>query len=183
MKTRLMGLLSIVFATGTLLAAPDRWLHVRVIDSGEKGTTVYVNLPLELAEKVLPTIQADNLRNGKLKIEGKFEGVDVRAILAAVRTSGDNQFVTVNAPKQQVRVAKSGPYLLIKVRDEEHASTKVDVKVPISVVDALFSGGNDELDVVAGVRALRAVGDIDLAVVEDGSNRVRIWVDSKSTSE
>jgi hypothetical protein len=182
-KPRLMGLLIFVFATGTGLAGPDRWIHVRVIDGGEKGESVFVNLPLDLAEKVLPTIQAENLRNGKVKVEGKFEGVDVRALMDAIRTAGDNEFVTVKGPDEQVRVAKSGAYLLIKVRDGEHASTKVDVKVPITVADALLSGGNDELDVVAAIRALRTTGDVELVTVEDGASRVRIWVDSKSASE
>src|SRR4029077_2257049 len=34
----------------------DRWLHVRVTNPGNNEETVRVNVPLELAEKVLPTI-------------------------------------------------------------------------------------------------------------------------------
>jgi len=40
----------------TTSVSKDRWLHVRVISSDAKGETVRVNVPLELAEKVLPAI-------------------------------------------------------------------------------------------------------------------------------
>src|SRR5437588_12547887 len=41
----------------------DRWLHVRVTNPDSKEETVRVNVPLELAEKVLPTIDRDRLHN------------------------------------------------------------------------------------------------------------------------
>src|SRR6266851_1884487 len=47
----------------------DRWLHVRVISSDAKGETVRVNVPLELAEKVLPAIHQERIHDGKLKID------------------------------------------------------------------------------------------------------------------
>ena len=51
-------------APSTTSAKPDRWLHVRVISSDAKGETVRVNVPLELAEKVLPAINHDRLHGG-----------------------------------------------------------------------------------------------------------------------
>src|SRR5712692_12536 len=45
----------------TTSASKDRWLHVRVISSDAKGETVRVNVPLELAEKVLPTINKERI--------------------------------------------------------------------------------------------------------------------------
>src|SRR5260370_588134 len=44
----------------TTSVSKDRWLHVRVISSDAKGETVRVNVPLELAEKVLPAVRADD---------------------------------------------------------------------------------------------------------------------------
>jgi len=183
MRRALVGSAVLLLTAGFAAAAQDRWLHVKVVDAAKGGESVNVNVPLELAEKVLPTIQAEKLSHGKIKIEGEIEGVDIHALLDAVRTAGDNEFVTVNSPKQHVRVAKSRGYLLVQVRDEDQKSAKVDVTVPISVVDALFSGGKDELDLVSAVRALKEHGDVRLVTVEDGSSKVRIWVDSKNTSE
>src|ERR1700758_169570 len=47
----------------------ERWLHVRVICTDGKGDTVRVNVPLELAEKVLPAVNHERLHNGKVKID------------------------------------------------------------------------------------------------------------------
>jgi hypothetical protein len=180
---RLGCLFVLTFAAALATArSEDRWLHVKVDDTGSEGEKVRVNVPLSLAERVLPCIHADNLEGGKVKIQGDVKGVDLRALVDAIRTTGDNEFVTVEDRHQHVRVAKMGGNLLIKVR-EEHDRSRVDVKVPFTVVDALLSGGQDELDVAAAIRALRAHGDTELVTVNDNSQTVRIWVDSRNTGE
>jgi hypothetical protein len=180
----------------------DRWLHVRVVDDGkdgDKGETVRVNVPLALAEAILPAIKVDRLTNGKVRIDHhhKIEEIDLRAIYDAVRNSPDGEFVTVQSTRENVRVAKQGGYLLVNVTENERparstkegekvsarAEKKVDVKVPISVVEALLSGGTNELDILAAVRALARHGDHELVSVRDGRQTVRVWVDSRSTSE
>jgi len=55
--------------------------------------------------------------------------------------------------------------------------------VPLTVVDALLSAGNNELDLVAGLRALGSQGDTELVTVKDEKSTVRIWLDSRSTSD
>jgi hypothetical protein len=164
----------------------DRWLHVRVEKPNDKEETVRVNVPLELAEKVLPTINHDRLHSGRVKVdELDCHGVDLRALLDAVHTSKDGEFVTVQSRDSDVRVAKQGAYFLVHVIDKNHASRKshVEVKIPMKVVDALLSAGKDELDLVAGLRALSATGDTELVSVKDEENTVRVWLDSKNISE
>ncbi len=98
--------------------------------------------PWNLAEKVLPTINRDRLQSGKVKVdEIDCHGVDLRALLDAVRTSKDGEFVTVQNKDSDVRVAKQNNYFLVHVVDQNHASKKshVEVKIPMKVVDALFS--------------------------------------------
>jgi hypothetical protein len=164
----------------------ERWLHVRVEDQGSDEQNVRVNVPLELAEKILPTIDHDPLHNGRVRV-GQIEGqgVDLRALLDAVRTSKDGEFVTVQDKETDARVAKQDNYLVIHVTDNKHAGKKsqVDVRVPIKVVDALFSGPRDEIDLVAGLQALSAMDDTELVSVTDKENRVRVWLDSKSSSD
>jgi hypothetical protein len=142
-------------------------------------------VPLELAEKVLPTINRDRLHNGKVKVDQiDSHGVDIHALLDAVRTSKDGEFVTVQNHDCDVRVAKQGGYMFVHVYQKEHPKkSEVEVKVPMKVVDALFSGGNDELDLVAGLRALSAQGDTELVSVKDKENTVRVWLDSKNISD
>ena len=168
----------------------DRWLHVRVISSDDKGETVKVNVPLELAEKVLPAIHQDRLHDGKVKInEHEMKDVDLRAIVDAVRSTKDGEFVTVQSNDCDVRVAKMDNHLIVHVVDKkvhekgEVRKEQVEVKVPMKVVDALFSAGKDELDLVAALRALSASGDQELVSVKDHENTVRVWLDSKNVSD
>jgi len=55
--------------SSTSSSSADRWLHVRVISTESKGETVRVNVPLEMAEKVLPTINKIRLHNCKVLID------------------------------------------------------------------------------------------------------------------
>jgi hypothetical protein len=167
-------------------AAPaERWLHVRVEEGRDGGETVHVNVPLTLAEKVLPAIQADRFQNGKVRLDrGDMKNVDLRAILEAVRDTRDGEFVTVQKGKDDVRVAKEKGRLVVKVREEKSkGGTRVDVQVPMDVVEALLSGGGEELDVAAAIRALARHSDEVFVTVHDEGSNVRIWVDSQNISE
>jgi hypothetical protein len=163
----------------------DRWLHVRVENPDSKDETVRVNIPLELAEKVLPTINKNQLRNGRVKIDHfDCNGVDFHALLNAVRDSKDGEFVTVQSKDQDVRVAKQNNYFLVHVLDkQDHKRSAVEVKIPMKVVDALFSAGKDEVDLVAGLHALALQGDTELVSVKDHQESVRVWLDSKNVSD
>jgi hypothetical protein len=193
-------------ATATTSVSKDRWLHVRVISTDGKGETVRVNVPLELAEKVLPAVNHDRLHNGKVKIDCEHvNDVDLKALAEAIRSSKDGEYVTVQGNDNDVRVAKQGGYLLVHVldhgyrgkhgmKDKDDASEKsasgksnekneVEIKVPMKVIDALFSAGKDELDLVAALHALSAAGDTELVSVKDRDNTVRVWLDSKNVTE
>ena len=184
----------------------DRWIHVRVTSTDDKNETVKVNVPLDMAEKILPAINHDRLHNGKVTIDrADMQGVDVKTILDAVRTAKDGEFVTVQSRDNDVRVAKQAGFLLVYVTDKSDMNRessakseaegkpnkmkavgphRVEVKVPMKVVDALFSTGKpDELDVVAAIRALASTGDIDLVSVKDDDNTVRVWIDAKNISD
>ena len=175
----------------------EQWIHVRVESKEDRGETVRVNVPVQMAVKLLPAIHQDKLHDGKLRIEGHhMDDVDLRAVLDAVRTARDGEYVTVQSNQNDVRVAKNAGYLYIRVTDKEafkktakeraggsaHES-KVEVKVPMNVVDALFSAGKDELDVLAALKALSTHGDTELVTVKDEQNTVRIWVYSKNIAD
>ena len=207
---------TLVFAAATFLPAraiaqdtttgssskSEQWIHVRVESKEGRGETVRVNVPVEMAAKVLPAINKNNLHDGKVRIDSMHTNdVDLRAILDAVRSSRDGEYVTVQNNENDVRVAKSGGYLYIHVTDKSEGKkaaakegktgaktavaheSKVEIKVPMKVVDALFSAGKDELDIVTALKALSAHGDMELVTVKDDENTVRIWVDSKNVAD
>ena len=178
-------------------ATPEKFIHVRVNDAS-KGEMVSVNLPLSLAEKVIPTIHNGNLHNGKVTIGNvDMQDVDVRALLAAVASSPDNEFVTVKEKDQEVRVAKSKGNFIIHVTDlnsdsdesnksdksdkkYEKRGQKVDITIPISVVSALVPNERQELDLVAAIHALSNASEALLVTVHDGTQDVKIWIDSQN---
>jgi hypothetical protein len=167
------------------VSSHDRWLHVRVTNPSRNEESVRVNVPLELAEKVLPTINRDRLHSGRVKFDDiDCHGVDLRALVDAVRTSKDGEFVTVQNKDSDVRVAKRNGTLFVHVFEKNKPKrSEVEVKVPMKVVDALFSADKDELDLVAGLRALSSQGDTELVSVKDQENTVRVWLDSKNISD
>ncbi|HEV2205440.1 MAG TPA: hypothetical protein VGR36_02805 [Candidatus Acidoferrales bacterium] len=178
---------ALVMITGMAAAVPamaaERYLHVRVQD-GDKGQNVNVNVPLSMAEKILPAINHDPLHNGIVTVhQADMQGVDVRQILDAVRTAPDGQFVTINNTKegQSVRVAKSNGNIVVHVRDERSKQQDVDITVPMTVINALFSTAKrDELNVAAALQSLADTGNGLLVVVHNADQNVRIWVDSNA---
>jgi hypothetical protein len=204
MSTRTRHLLPVVaFLAATFLYAPlntqaqtstsqsstsahgERWLHVRVISTNSKGETVRVNVPLEMAEKVLPAIDHDRLHNGKVRIGCMdCDGVDVRTLFEAVRTAKDGEYVTVQSNDADVSVMKKDGQMLVHVHDKNKSKdSRIEVKVPMKVVEALLSGSKDELDIVAGLHALASQGDVELVSVKDEENTIRVWLDSKNVTD
>jgi hypothetical protein len=163
----------------------ERWLHARVINTDNRGETVRVNVPLELAEKVLPAVNHDRLHNGKVRIDqAHMDDVDLHAIMDAIHSAKDGEYVTVQGTENDVRVAKENNHLIIHVVDKQGSKKcQVEIKVPMKVVDALFSAGKDELDLVAALHALSSQGDTELVSVKDSGNTVKIWLDSKNVAD
>jgi hypothetical protein len=164
-------------------AAPaDRYLHVQVADASKSGENVNVNLPLSVAEKVLPTINRGPLHQGRVTVPNNaLQGIDIRTIIDAVRTGPDSKIVTVNNKDENIAVEKSNNNIIVHVKDTKAHGDNVDVSVPISVVDALFSNTQkDEVDVAAALQALDNAGDTFLVTVVNAGEHVRVWVDSHS---
>ncbi len=171
-----------VFAFGILLpapalSAPDAWLRIRVVESGEDGEKVSVNLPLSLIEQILPHVRdGAGFREGKVRLGATdMNGTDIRAIMQAISNAKDGEYVTVEGQNENVRVAKAGDQLIVDVKDREE---KVKVRIPFAVLDAMIADtAADELDILAAIRALAESGDGDLVTVDDGKSTIRIWVD------
>jgi len=180
-------------------SSSNRWLHVRVDNPGDKGELVRVNVPIALAEILVSSVDHDQLHHGHVNIghHADLNGVDLRAMLDAVRTAPDGEFVSVKNRDQDVHVSKQNGYLLVRVNDSNHKGHKdgnkessgdtqeVQVRVPLSVVEALVasSKGSDDLDVAAALRALAAHGDTDLVNIKDGRQTVHVWLDSNNDGD
>lgn len=177
---------AIVLAAASALAGTAtgvRYLHVRV-NNPTTHELVRVNVPLALAEKVIPAINHGQLREGKVCIgDFKANDVNIRAILDALKTAPEGEFVTVQDTDNNVRVAKEHGQLVVHVIDQK-GNENVDVTIPWQVAQALISDTTDnELNVEAAVKALETVGDTTLVRVNDHDETVRVWVDSNNTDK
>lgn len=202
----LVGLILLpVPGLGQTASKTDQWIHVRVESKDDGGETVRVNVPVDMAVKVLPAIKHEPLHDGKVHIEcAHLDDVDLHAMLEAVRSAKDGEYITIQGHEDDVRIAKNAGYLYIHVAEKKPASkrspqegekkevpakpastkeSKVEIKVPMKVVDALLSASKDELDIVAALHALSAYGDTELVTVKDSDNTVRVWIDSKNISD
>ena len=174
----------IVAATAAWAASPERYLHVKV-SNASTHELVRVNVPLSLAEKVIPAIHNGDLSNGKVKIgEFKTDQIDVRAIVDALKTAPEGEFVTVQSNENDVRVAKDHGQLVVHVKDKGKKGQNVDVTIPWNVAEALISNANEhELNITAAIQALAAAGDITLVTVTGDEENVRIWIDANNSDK
>jgi ribonuclease HI len=168
-------------------ASPERYLHVRVSNPGSHEL-VRVNVPLSLASKVIPAINHGQLRDGKVQI-GDFHAdeVNVRAIIDALKTAPEGEFVTVQNNDNDVRVAKERGQLVVHVVDKGHggdSKQNVDVTIPWEVAQALISNTTEhQLNIEAAIHALESAGDITLVRVTGQDETVRVWIDSNSSDK
>ncbi len=176
--------LLLVAATTTQAATPERYLHVRVTNP-TTHENVRVNVPLSLAEKIIPAINSGDLRDGKVHI-GDLEAnnVNVKAILEALKTAPEGEFVTVQQNDSDVHVAKEHGQLVVHVIDKG-SKEKVDVTIPWEVAQALISDTSEnQLNIEAAIKALENIaGDVNLVSVVGHDESVRIWIDSRNTDE
>jgi ribonuclease HI len=181
--TALVVFSALLLATFAVAATTTRYIHVRVSSSGTHEL-VRVNLPLTLAEHVIPAINHGQLRDGKVRI-GHLDAnnVNVRAILEALKAAPEGEFVNVQDVGNDVRVAKEQGLMVVHVVDKENKQN-VDVTIPWDVAQALISETSEnQLNIEAAVKALENVGDMNLVKVTGQDQNVRVWVDSRSSGE
>jgi hypothetical protein len=175
------------------LAAPadGKWLHIRVVDGDEKASTVKVNMPVTALMSMADVIQDEHIKDGHIVIG--HEGVDaakLRDVWQSLRTAQDMDFITVESDDEQVRVAKSGRFMIARVNGHGHGrgsddsiGEQVQVRVPLEVVDALLDAPDGQLNIKSALEKLAAQHSGELVTVTDGSSKVRIWIDEKAEAE
>jgi hypothetical protein len=180
LRTTLMTTALALSLAGSAGAA-DLWLHMNVHEA--KGGDVVLNLPLSAATGMLGLLGDDARHPGKVRLGDKdMDARQLRRFLQSVKDSPDANFVTVDGPEGKVKIAKSGGYLLIRADDTKPKNARVDIKVPLPVIEVLLSGGGDELDLGAALEALARQGSGELMTVDDEKDTVRMWVDHSAES-
>jgi hypothetical protein len=193
---------------GVAPASAEPWLHIKVVETGSDAETVRVNVPLSLVEAMVPLMEhstdgaddsGDDAENDAEHDSGHdssghhHHGVrinqhdlspaEMRALLEAFRKAEDGEYIAVDGAHENVRVSKSGGDFLVDVDDHEQGHEQVKVRIRTEVLDALLSGGKDELNFQAAARALRNQAGQDLVSVTSEDETVRIWIDEQKTAD
>ena len=154
------------------------WLHLEVNENTADPTLVKVNLPLSMIDAALSVVKDENLKSGRLKLDTHDISVaDMRRLWSELKKSGNADFVTVQKKDESVKIARQGNFLLVKVTESGKKASKVDLRIPFHVVDALLSGPGDELNLKAAITAMQQNGTGEILTVHDNETHVRIWVD------
>ena len=77
-------------ATAVMAASAQRWIHVRVESVKGVSANVSFNVPIQMAEAVLPSVPADQ-HHRKFNLQASVNGMDLRAVLEAVRQKKTTQ--------------------------------------------------------------------------------------------
>lgn len=160
----------------------ERWLHVRVIEENGGGSTVEVNLPIELVHTAVPLFQDASTRARLDFAEHGFDGRDLKQLLRELAVSPDGEYVTIHDDGDEVRVVRQGRLLLVHVQERDDRGARVEARLPMRVVEALASGEDDALNIAAALEALAEERDGELVTIvdDDGATQVRMWIDSSN---
>lgn len=189
MKPKAIHLLIILLLTlfaGSAFAA-EKWIHIKVESDDDERVTV--NLPLSLVSAAAALIPDDVQHEVNREIEVALDDVhfrweDLMSFWQEVKKAPEATFVTVQTRDETVEVKKQGDFVLVKTTEvNSRRGTEVDVKFPLAVVDALFSGPEGTLNFEAALHALAAAPNGHIVSVNDQEATVRIWIDEQNEAE
>ena len=181
-KILLIAGAALLLITSPILAQTP-WAHVEVEEGGDDNTHVKVNLPLSVVQLALDAAPEKFLEDGKIhlhKMDHDLDVEDLRKIWAELRAAGDAEFVSIEGDDETVRVSREGDLIRIVVDERKEGSTEqVRVEVPVAVVDALFSGEGESLNLRDALEELKTQRG-DIVRVDDGETRIRVWIDERN---
>jgi hypothetical protein len=178
-RTLLAASLAIAFAA-TPLQAQTPWIHIEVDENEADTSHVKVNLPLSVVEIALEAAPEKIVDRGKIRIQHTDEDIDVedlRRMWNELRTAPDSELVSVEGKDETVSIRREGGQILVEV-DDRREGDKARIQVPVAVVDALFSGEGQELNLKGAISELKSLRG-EVVRVDDGKTKVRIWIDEK----
>ena len=101
-----------------------------------------------MVDVALKIAQDKKLNGGKFRLNSTDLSVpDLKKMWIEFKEAGNADFVTVEKKTESVKISREANYLLIKVSEKNQQ--KVDLRVPVDVVDALLAAPGDELDIKA----------------------------------
>ncbi len=160
----------------------DPWIHITVVERDKGGSTVEINLPLAMIGTALSLVPDSALAKGRLQINANGVSLDdIRRLWSQLRATGDAQFVKVREQGSDVTVSREGDLLKVRVDGTGPEAETVRMQLPVALVDALFAGAGDQVNLAGAAKQLETTRG-EVLTVEDSDSHVRIWIDERPSS-
>lgn len=160
-----LALLALVAGTGVLV--------VDVQESGPDGHHLVVPVPLLLAQTAVALVPRGRAEVD-LPPDFREHLLAAEKLIEALAAAPDGELVGVEDRQEQVRVAKVGDTLQVRVHGPRE---DVSVNVPLGMVtEILRHSRGDRIAAADLVGALREARLSDLVDVRDGDTHVKVWV-------
>ena len=189
---------------------PQPWIHLDMTGERANMNLNLPLAAIEAALALAPEAIVDGDGQLQLGGQREIPVVAIREVWNQMRGAGDVEFANIQEGRQSIRVAREGDTILVNVtgtddedaehegdadegdaehRDGEHEGDdgrdrgvigEVQVRVPVSVVDALLSGTGETLDVRAAIQELSSLRG-EMVQVDHPEARIRVWIDESPT--
>jgi len=166
----------------TASAQTKSWFHVQV--DSKDSEQVKVNLPLSVLSAVLPIVDKElnleKFQGEEIEFDGKTLTIEeIRTIWNSVREGGSYELANIVSDDTTVRVFIDEEFLMVKTDETE--GDKVNVQIPVKIVDVLLSGSDNQLNIQGALEALQDLGSQQLVLVEAEDATVRVWIDESNS--
>jgi hypothetical protein len=188
---------------------PQPWIHLDMTGEQANMNLNLPLAAIEAALALAPEAIVDSEGQLQLGGQREIPVVAIREVWNQMRGAGDIEFANIQDGRQSIRVAREGDTILVNVTgqdgdgaehegdadeddaehrdgDHEHAEHdrdaigEVQIRVPVSVVDALLSGTGETLDVRAAIQELSSLRGEMVQVIQPDA-RIRVWIDESPT--
>lgn len=170
-KMILAGAASIPLLLGLLVSATGLAI-VDIHEDGPDGTRLVIPVPLVFGDAAMLFVDDE-----KIQMDYPEFGPHREAVLRLARelkNVPDSRLVEVSEPGQQVTVDKEGDRLVINIHD---GNDEVRANVPVASLETLAERYDGKAlrprDLMAAARQARSGELVD---IQDGNDRVRIWI-------
>ena len=123
----------------------------------EADFSVNINLPLLVVEPLFRLAAPLILSVGQVAVPGHDAPLEMEAMHSlwhAIENVGDTEFLAVENEDETVRIARTGDQIHVRMEEcDEESRETADIRLPIVILDALFSGDSNTLNVSAAVES------------------------------
>ena len=180
MRSRMSTAITAALVLGVLQATapaaseePTVWLHVEVNEAEDSNAKVKITLPLSLVEVAIESADTAQI----LRDLRTDKGMDLAKLWEQLKSAELDEFVTIDSTDAKVKVFKEPGVFRVTASEVDGDETKLEVRIPFSVMDYLFNEDHKGFRLSEMVSGLRA--ELPLVLVEardPRGERVKVWL-------